>query len=262
MKIVARAHWILAAAILALPLAATDARSAEPKDKPADAPPRVLIIGDSISLGYTPHVKRMLKGKAEVVHNRGNAQHTATGLKRLDSWLGKGKWDVIHFNWGLWDLCYRHPESKVQGRRDKVRGKITIPLEQYGKNLDRLVARLKKTKAVLIWGHTTVVPEKEAGRFAGDAAKYNAIAAKVMKKHGVAVNDLHKLTKSFPPSLFVAPGNVHFTKAGSEKLAKQVAAKIAAALRGESLEDPAKGDSASDKARADGTPSEGEGGQR
>ncbi|MHC4252056.1 MAG: SGNH/GDSL hydrolase family protein [Planctomycetota bacterium] len=256
-----RAPSVLAAAILSLSMAAPDARSAEPKDRPSAALPRVLIIGDSISLGYTPHVKRMLGGKAEVVHNRGNAQHTATGLKRIDSWLGKQKWDVIHFNWGLWDLCYRHPESKVQGRRDKVRGTITIRSEQYGKNLDRLVALLKKTKAVLIWAHTTVVPEKEAGRFAGDAAKYNAIAAKIMKKHGVAVNDLHKLTKAFPPSLFVAPGNVHFTKAGSEKLAKQVAAKIEAALRGESLEDPAKGDGAAEKARANATPSEGEGGR-
>ena len=58
--------------------------------------------------------------------------------------------DVIHFNWGLWDLCYRHPQSKEQGRRDKKRGILTIPLDQYEKNLDRLAGRLKKTKAKLI----------------------------------------------------------------------------------------------------------------
>ena len=54
----------------------------------AQQQPNVLIIGDSISLGYTPHVIRMMQGKARVVHNRGNAQHTGTGLKKIDNWLG------------------------------------------------------------------------------------------------------------------------------------------------------------------------------
>ena len=53
------------------------------------------------------------------------AQHTRFGLARLEQWLGDERWDVIHFNWGLHDLCWRHPESKVQGYRDKVRGKLT-----------------------------------------------------------------------------------------------------------------------------------------
>lgn len=138
-----------------------------------------MIIGDSISSGYTPYVKELLKGEATVERPMGNAQHTRTGLKHLDKWLGKTKWDVIHFNWGLWDLCYRHPDSKVQGNRDKVNGTITTTLEQYEKNLDQLVTRLEKTNATLIWAHTTVVPEKEAGRFVGDDKKYNEVAAKI-----------------------------------------------------------------------------------
>jgi len=52
----------------------------------------------------------------------------------------------------------------------------------------------------------------------------------VMKQHGVAINDLHALTKTFPPELFTAPGNVHYTKAGSAKLAEQVAAEIRKAI--------------------------------
>ena len=63
--------------------------------------PRVLIIGDSISLGYTPVVVSILKGQAEVIHNPGNAQHTGTGVERIDKWLQPGDWDLIHFNWGL-----------------------------------------------------------------------------------------------------------------------------------------------------------------
>ena len=49
----------------------------------AESLPRILIIGDSISLGYTPNVKEMFQGRAEVVHNPGNAQHTGTGLEQI-----------------------------------------------------------------------------------------------------------------------------------------------------------------------------------
>ena len=192
--------------------------------------PKALLIGDSISIGYTPHVVAVLKGKVEVRHHKGNAQHTGTGLKMLDRWVGETKWDVIHFNWGMWDLCYRHPQSKVQGRRDKERGTLTTSLEQYEKNLDQLAARLKKTKAKLIWAHSTTVPEGEAGRKVGDDDKYNQAAVRVMKKHGVEINDLNALTDSFPAELFVRPGDVHFKTEGSKKLGQAVAVKIMKAL--------------------------------
>ncbi len=192
--------------------------------------PKALLIGDSISIGYTPHVVAALKGKVEVKHHKGNAQHTGTGLKMLDRWIGETEWDVIHFNWGLWDLCYRDPQSKVQGRRDKERGTLTMSLEQYEKNLDQLVTRLKKTNARLIWAHTTTVPEGEAGRKVGDDTRYNDAATRVMKKHGIQINDLNALTDSFPPELFTAPGNVHFRTDGSRKLGQAVAGKILEAL--------------------------------
>ena len=93
--------------------------------------PKILIIGDSISIGYTPFVINHFSDRAIVKHNPGNAQHTGTGLKKVKEWIGDEDWDVIQFNWGLWDLCYRHPDSKVQGNRDKVNGKITFSLEDY-----------------------------------------------------------------------------------------------------------------------------------
>ncbi len=195
--------------------------------------PKVLIIGDSISIGYTPFVVKALKGKAVVTHNKGNAQHTGTGLDKLDEWIGDTQWDVIHFNWGLWDLCYRHPDSKNQGNRDKIKGTVTTTLEQYEKNLDELVTRLEKTKAKLIWAHTTVVPENEAGRFVGDDEKYNEVATKIMKQHGVVINDLYTLSKSLPSEYFVKPGDVHYKADGYKALAKRVADAISTALEGE-----------------------------
>lgn len=193
--------------------------------------PNVLIWGDSISVGYTRFVIPMMKGKANVRRIKDNAGDTNRGIRSLKKWLGKTKWDVIHFNHGLHDLCYRHPKSKVQGRRDKKNGKQAVPLEQYEKNLEKIVRELKKTGARLIWASTTVIPEGEAGRFVGDDKKYNDVAAKIMKKHEIPINDLHALTKDFPGKLFRQPGDVHFTSDGYEKIAKKVVSSIEKQLK-------------------------------
>jgi len=215
----------LAATALAAFLQASAAEPA-PKDLP-----KVLIIGDSISIGYTPFVKRQLKDEATVSRNPGNAAHTGTGLEKIDAWLGDTRWDVIHFNWGLHDLCYRNPDAKQQGNRDKVKGTITTTPEQYEKNLDQLVTRLAKTGATLVWATTTLVPEGEAGRIAGDDKKYNEVAARVMKKHGVAIDDLHALSATFAANLFVKAGDVHYKPAGYQKLGTQVSQSIRTALK-------------------------------
>lgn len=192
--------------------------------------PNVLILGDSISIGYTVQVREGLKGKANVIRPRENCGDTRMGLAGIDKWLGDTKWDVIHFNWGLWDLCYRNPDSKEQGNRDKATGKISVPIPEYEKNLGALVERLKKTGATLIWASTTHVPEGEVGRKFGDKVKYNAAAAGVMRRHGVTINDLCAASAAFPPEMFVKPGDVHYTRKGSGRLAEQVVAAISDAL--------------------------------
>lgn len=200
-------------------------------DIPIDkALPNVLILGDSISIGYTRQVREGLKGKANVIRPNANCGDTRHGLAQIETWLGDGKWQVIHFNWGLHDLCYRNPALKTPGQRDKVNGTLSVPLTEYEQNLETLVTRLKQTGAKLIFANTTLVPAGEAGRFPGDEMKYNAAARRVMEKHGVPINDLHATTQSFPPALFAGAGNVHFSAEGSAKLAAQVVAQVAAAL--------------------------------
>ena len=192
----------------------------------AEELPNVLIIGDSISIGYTPFVKQALEGTANVIHNDGNAQHTGTGLIKLDEWLGNTEWDVIHFNWGLWDLCYRSEQSKVYGKRDKINGIVTFSPDEYGDNLEKLVLRLKETNAILIFGTISYVPPGEAGRFVGDDKKYNKVAVQIMKKHGVQINKLNKISRKIHNDHKKADGDVHFTKEGYKLLAEHVADRI------------------------------------
>jgi len=188
--------------------------------------PRVLLIGDSISIGYTLPTRKLLAGKANVHRPGTNCGPTTRGLDQIDKWLGDGKWDVIHFNWGLHDLKYMNAKGALA---DVGEGKQQVPIDAYEKNLDQLVQRLKRTGARLIWAATTPVPEGSKGRVKGDSAKYNAAAARVMKKHGVATDDLYAFAL---PQLekIQRPANVHFTPEGSNALAEQVAASILKAL--------------------------------
>lgn len=198
----------------------------KPEEITTDELPHVLLIGDSIMGGYYKQTKQLLSGEAQVFRHPGNAGETRNGLKKLDQWLGDTDWDVIHFNWGLHDLCYRHPESKVYGKRDKIRGTLSVPPEEYAKNLEELVQRLKKTGATLIFATITKIPEGEAGRFVGDDVKYNEVALEIMKRHDIAVNDLYALSSEFGPEMYSKPEDVHFSGKGNAALAKQVAESI------------------------------------
>ncbi len=188
--------------------------------------PQVFLIGDSIFLGYTGPVAKLLEGVCRVRRAPDNCGDTRRGLLSLDGWLGDQHWDVIHFNWGLHDLCYRHPESKEMGNRDKIRGNVSVPLEEYRQNLEGLVKRLRARGSRLIWASTTFVPAGEPGRHQGDEVRYNQVAAEIMNRHGIPINDLHALTASFAPRLFAGTGDVHFTEEGSCLLARQVAGSI------------------------------------
>ena len=185
--------------------------------------PKILIVGDSISLGYTPYVREDLQGIAQVYHNRGNAQHTGTGLDSIETWLGTKDWDIIQFNWGLWDLCYRHPDSKTQGNRDKVHGTITYELEDYGKNLDSIVQWMKaKSDAKLIFVTTTYVPENEAGRYQEDAIRYNQLAKRIMEENGVVINDIYEASRRIHRHYGKDSGDVHYLPEGYRALAKEI----------------------------------------
>jgi len=211
---------VLLATIVGL---AADAQSAPPAFAPVDDDPnlpRVLLLGDSISIGYTVSVRKLLAGKANVHRPAANCGPTSRGLESIDQWLGDGKWDAIHFNWGLHDLKYIGDARQV-------------PPEQYEQNLRRLVERLKQTGATLIWCNTTPVPEGcTPRRHNDDVLHYNALAAKIMQQHEIAVDDLYDYADQRLDDIQL-PRNVHFTRDGSAVLAKQVAGSIEAALKNE-----------------------------
>ena len=188
--------------------------------------PNVLIIGDSISVGYAPHVKRKLKNIADVKHINENAQHTSYGLSNIDSWLQNNKWEVILFNWGLWDLCYRIPDSTSVGKKDKISGIQETSLTDYKQNLDSLVKILKETNAKLVFVTTTFVPEGEPGMFTKDVPKYNQIAKEVMNQNDILVIDLYDKSIEIHSQFGKGYNNVHYYKRGYKKLGALISDKL------------------------------------
>ena len=191
--------------------------------------PRVLLVGDSISIGYTLPTRDFLKGKANLHRIPTNGGPTTRGLANIDAWLGKSKWDIIHFNWGLHDLKYMGPKGENLFPKEKG-GKPQVPLADYEKNLEKLVVRLKKTGAKLIWRNTTPIPAGSKGRYVGDSVKYNEAATRVMKRHGIPTHDLFTMSKKRMKELML-PANVHYKKEGSVALGKDVARVIIEALK-------------------------------
>lgn len=181
--------------------------------------PRVLLIGDSMSIAYTLPVRELLAGKANVQRIPANGATTDEGIKKIDAWLGEKKWDVIHFNWGLHDL-------KV------TKGGHQVEPSKYEANLRELVKKMKSRSAKIIWASTTPVPEGKVNppRNPADVEAYNAAAKKVMDENQVPIDDLYALVMPRVAEI-QQPVNVHFKPAGSKILAEQVASKILEALK-------------------------------
>jgi hypothetical protein len=262
-------HWILLVVILVRGggLLAVPARGAEQsatvKEKqlskrpanPAMLPvedlpglPRVLLIGDSISIGYTVPVREMLRGIANVHRPLANCGPTTSGLEHLDAWLatgGAGKaWDVIHFNWGLHDLKFMGPNGENLADPAAATSRRQVPPDDYRRNLTTLVERLQKTGAKLIWRNTTQVPEGARGRLPEDVVVYNTIAHEIMTRAGVSTHDLLTFARNRLEQI-QKPADVHFTPDGSAELAADVVRVIRAAL-------PARGAGATGAVRPKG----------
>ncbi len=181
-----------------------------------EAPPRVLIIGDAIAGMYSSQVAKELKDRARVEaawRPTDMVLNSSTILLNLDQLLGRidrnGKpvpkekwptWDLIHVNVGLGDLVHRVPNLKSMRLLPiPAGGVIATQSKQYERNLDELIRQLKakSPQAKIIWANTTPIRFSRSKVFRlGSEIEYNTIAERVMKKHGVPINDMYGYVKS------------------------------------------------------------------
>lgn len=200
-----------------------------PPEKIDPALPNVLLIGDSISIGYMMATRKELNGVANVFRPATNCGPTTKGLTEIDKWIGDRKWDVIHFNHGLHDLKFMGPKGQNLADPEADTSKPQVAIEQYAKNIKAIAERLKKTGATVIWCDTTPVPKGAKGRVVGDSKRYNDAARKVLAEvGGIEIDPLYDF--ALEHAEMQQKANVHYSPAGSAKLAEQVAKSIKAEL--------------------------------
>lgn len=189
----------------------------------------VILLGDSIRMGYQPTVVKELADVAEVWAPAENGAHTANLLVQLSTWVLPKNAAVIHVNAGLHDLKTVHYDTR----------ELVVPLKHYRDNVGTLLRTMRdKTTAKVIWATTTLVNDegsrqarekkREFRRYNADVEAYNRAALKVCKKLGVPVNDLYAVSRQ--NSALQTPDGVHFTAEGYQVLGKRVADEIRAAL--------------------------------
>eukprot|EP00035_Acanthoeca_spectabilis_P017692 m.372006 g.372006 ORF g.372006 m.372006 type:complete len:394 (-) comp16686_c1_seq14:4568-5749(-) len=158
----------------------------------------VLIIGDSVSIGYTPFVASALASVALVQHapwgGDGGAEETAYGVQCLDYFLHSAagvpfKADLVMFNWGLHDgpQLFNQPPANVTIPGQE--GPMSAYVPELTNITTRLQAYAKDTGAKLLFAITS--PMLANVQADNDVLELNRRAAAIMADAGVPTVNLH-----------------------------------------------------------------------
>jgi lysophospholipase L1-like esterase len=183
---------------------------------------RIVLIGDSIRMGYQETVRAQLEGWADVWGPEQNGGTSKNVLNHLDEWVITRQPEVLHINCGLHDL-----------RKEFGQNTSAVPLDAYTDNVWTIMTRVKtETDAIVIWALTTPVNQewhhkrKGFDRFEADVAAYNTAAADIAGELDIVVNDLFTTVTSAGRHNLLLPDGVHFKPEGYALLGKGVADQI------------------------------------
>jgi lysophospholipase L1-like esterase len=186
---------------------------------------KVILIGDSIRMGYQDTVAQLLAGDAQLDFPPNNGGTSANVLAHLDEWAIDKLPDVVHINAGLHDLA----------RDGDEQGNPRIAIATYEQNVRTILSRLRdETHAVVIWALCTPVNErlhhenKAFDRFEDDVAQYNAAARRAAEQMNVPINDLYQFVMDAGRDGLLNPDGVHFTDEGKRLLGERVSQVVRA----------------------------------
>ena len=186
----------------------------------------ILLIGDSIRIGYDKATKKSLADIANVYFPEENTRFASYVLRYLHEYkalVPGGHVDVLHWNAGLWDCLRLFGED------------VHTPVEIYAYYIDRICARIQKIfpESKVIFATSTAVQSERMSadfkRYNEEIEAYNAAAVEVVRKYGFAVNDLYAVSASLPDEAHSDPVH-YYTPIGTEAFTNQVLSCLADAL--------------------------------
>ena len=188
---------------------------------------KVLLLGDSIRMGYDDYVKEELK-ECEVYYDaEDNGRFITYTIWMFNQLNAKyGPFDVVHFNNGYWDMNREGPNGEPQ-----------TPVKDYIINLKRLIDLVRSTKAIPIFATSTPIYDTpiqdgdyQATNYKNEwVLEYNKAAVELMKQEGVMVNDLYALMEK-EERCGKCYDSLHLTEDNYKKCAKQVSDYVRKAL--------------------------------
>ena len=180
--------------------------------------PLIVLIGDSIRMGYQDHVASQLAGRVEVWVPEENGGDSRNVLAHLDQWVFARQPDLVHVNCGLHDLKRAFDAAS------------SVPLDEYERNVRQILQRLQRElNGAVVWATTTPVDEnwhhrnKGFDRLEADVEAYNVAARAVAEDIGVPIDDLFAVVEREGKAQLLTQDGVHFTEEGSQLLGRVVA---------------------------------------
>lgn len=180
---------------------------------------KIVLIGDSIRMGYDKYTKLAFEDVANVYYPNDNCRFASYILRHLHDWKKSFECgddvDCVHWNAGLWDSIFM-PD-----------GEHHTPIEIYKYYIERVCNRIKHLfpNAKVIFATSTPVVEErflgECKRYNKDIELYNAAAVEIVRKHGFEVNDLYAITKDVPLE-FYSDMTHFYTKEGTQLITNVV----------------------------------------
>lgn len=188
---------------------------------------KVLLLGDSIRMGYAPYVRELLKDICEVIYDEfDNGRFAAYTLWQVNQLFRRhGHFDVVHWNNGYWDMNIEPPMTEA-----------IHPVDEYVHFLKRIIKEIRRNGAQIVFATTTPILENgSAMDNTGTGVtitynnawvqQYNKAACELMEKENITVNDLYTLCLQ-DDRYFKCEDLLHLTEEGYRRCAEQAAAII------------------------------------
>jgi hypothetical protein len=175
-----------------------------------DGRPVGLIVGDSISIGYTPEMKNIFN-EIQVVRNECNARGSKHGFKNIERWAAHAEeWEFCTINHGIWDLQEIHEQASS--------------LEEYIENLRFEIDVLKRNCKKIIFANTTRIPKNTPNSRIHELEEFNQKAFDLSVEKGIHYCDLNSKSEEIKNFHINAAkeNDVHYTKEGSDFLAQEL----------------------------------------
>lgn len=169
---------------------------------------QVLLLGDSLRMGYEPVVRKNLTGIAGVSGPLENGRWAGYTLNSLRFWLNSFPVpDVVHWNCGLWDLG----DDYTIGRP------FSLP-EEYESAVERTVTVLNKLfpSAQIILATTMPTDNPDTSGI----ESYNEIIKRVAARHNLPVDDLFPLLRDNIG--LIGPDHIHLKSEGYDLIGQAV----------------------------------------